>query len=210
MLDGRNLLVAVKATAGPRPGLCLAGGDPVVALLRPVGTAPGRLDREDVTRLTDWRNRHPRSFLTEFQATEARTAHWLQSTVGPRDDKILFMADDLHGRTFGYMGLDFIDWAAASGEVDAVVRGEAGVPGGMTTGLRAIVGWAHTHLGLRQLGVRVLSDNRAMEFFRAFGFVEHRRVPLRRRQDADRVAWVEDPAAASGRALVHMRLPRVE
>ena len=208
MPAGRELLIALKASAGPGRGLCLPAGDPVIALLRPVATAPGRLDRHDVERLTRWRNQHPRSFLTEFEATEERTARWLQDAVGPRDDKILFMIDGLEGRTFGYMGLDFIDWSAGSGEIDAFVRGERGVPGGMTSGLRALVEWGTGQLGLRQLGLRVLSDNAAFDFFRKHGFVEHGRVPLRRHAEPDRALWVEDPDATSGRCLVHMRLPR--
>ena len=207
MPDGRALLIAVKASAGPGRGLCLPVGEPVIALLRPVATAGGRLAPGDVGRLTRWRNRHPRAFLTEFEATKERTARWLRDIVGPGEDRILFMIDDLHGRAFGYMGLAFIDWVAGSAEVDAFVRGEPDVPGGMTAGLRALRSWAATALGLPQLGVRVLSDNRAVAFYRAFGFVEHRRVPLRRCQEAERVVWAEDPDATSGRCLVHMRLP---
>jgi RimJ/RimL family protein N-acetyltransferase len=203
-MNGRALLEAVKATAGGRPQLCVSIGAPVRALLRPVATQ--RPDREDVARLTEWRNRNVRSFLTEFVADAARTERWLKEIVGPRPDKILFMVDDLDGRTFGYMGLDFIDWEAKSGEADAIVRGEAGVPGGMTAGLTTLLAWARNQLGLVRLGVRVLSDNPALEFYRKLGFVERRRVPLRRHEEPDGVAWLEDPEAQSGRFLVHMEL----
>src|SRR6188472_3858133 len=100
----------MKAAAGSGAvELCLPVGRPVACLLRPVATRPDRLSRADVACLTAWRNRFVGSFLTEFAATEARTARWLVETVGPSGGKILFMLDDPSGSTFGYMGLDFID-----------------------------------------------------------------------------------------------------
>ena len=199
----RQLLCALKAAAGASPQLCIPVGMPVRALLRPVAAAPA-----DVARLTEWRNRHVRSFLTEFEATPERTERWLRQIVAPRDDKILFMIDGLDGRPFGYMGLDFIDWTARSGEADAVVRGDAAVPGGMKDGLLTLMAWAGSQLGLRQMGVRVLSDNPGLEFYRKLGFVEQRRAALRRRDNPYGCAWVEDAAADSGRFLVHMVLAK--
>src|SRR5262245_66675867 len=94
-LCGRVLLTALKAAArSQRPGLVLAVGSPPGVLLRPVASRPGQLDADDVRRLTCWRNRHVHSFLTEFRATEERTARWLVDVVGRNDGKILFMAGD--------------------------------------------------------------------------------------------------------------------
>jgi RimJ/RimL family protein N-acetyltransferase len=204
---GRALLAAVKATAGgPGPPLCLPVGLPPVALLRPVASTAARIRPADVVALTAWRNRFVRSFLTEFEATEARTLAWLCGPVAGDAGKILFMADAVDGRTFGYLGLDAIDWEGGSGEADAIVRGAEAPPGTMAAALRALLLWAREALGLRQLWVRVLSDNRALLFYERCGFVERRRVPLRRLQIAPgEIAWTEDPAASTaGRALVHL------
>src|SRR5207244_10947431 len=109
--SGRMLLQYLKSTAGSAgPGLCLVVGDPVQAVLRPVATDPSKLNANDVRLLTEWRNKFIKSFLTEFIATEQRTAGWLVNQVGPNESKILFMADDAHGNTFGYLGIDYIDW----------------------------------------------------------------------------------------------------
>jgi hypothetical protein len=160
----------------------------------------------DVQRLTDWRNRFASAFLTEFQATTDRTARWLTEVVGPNDSKILFMVDDPVGRTFAYAGIDFIDWTALSGEADAIVRGGDAPPGTMTEALRTLMAWARGQLGLHELGVRVRSDNTALEFYRKIGFREMRRVALREVAEADRVALVEDPSrAAVDPSLVYMR-----
>jgi RimJ/RimL family protein N-acetyltransferase len=160
-----------------------------------------------VEALTRWRNRFVRSFLTEFEATEARTLDWLLGPVADDQGKVLFMADALDGRTFGYLGLDAIDWERRTGEADAIVRGEEAPPGAMAAALIGLLRWAQDALGLQELSVRVLSDNRALRFYEGIGFVERRRVPLRREERSmGEVAWVEDPGSpGAARSLVHLR-----
>jgi RimJ/RimL family protein N-acetyltransferase len=171
-----------------------------------VGTSPQRQDPADVRRLTAWRNRHVGCFLTEFEATEARTADWLARVVGARDDKVLFMAEDGAGRTYGYLGLDFIDWRAGRGEADAVVRGEEAPRGSMGRALSSLLRWAKGSLGLHELGVRVRSDNPALGFYARLGFVQTGRLPLRRVEEPGMLRWVPAEAPdARGLELVQMR-----
>ena len=204
----RNFLVELKKAAGrPGPPLSLPVGNPVQALLRPVATQAQYLDPEDVKVLTQWRNRFVRSFLTEFEATETRTARWLVETVGPSDSRILFMAQDVGGRVFGYMGLAFIDWDRRSGEADAIVRGGDAPPGTMSLALRVLLDWSRGQLGLERMGVRVLSDNPAVEFYRKAGFRETKRVALRRIEKHGEILWEEcESGPSGGRTLVHMTL----
>lgn len=203
---GRSLLTALKASAVPRgTSLTIPVGRPVRAVLRPVSTRPGSLNAEDVARLTDWRNRFVRSFLTEFPATEERTARWLTEVVGPADTQILFMVDDADGRTVGYVGLAFVEWETGCFEVDAVVRGEDAPRGLMSDALRTMMLWAQCQLGLGEARVRVLSDNTAHAFYRKLGFRDVKRVPLRSVEEPGMVRWVEDEAAPdASRGLVHM------
>lgn len=204
---GRNLFAVLKATAGmPGPAVVIPVGSPPEALLRPVATKEELLNAEDIRMLTDWRNRFVQAFLTEFTATESRTARWLVEVVGPKEGKILFMVDDLNSRTSGYMGLDYIDWDQAYGEADAIVRGAEAAPGTMKCVLQTLLAWAQGQLGLRELGVRVRSDNSALEFYRKVGFQEVRRVPLRRVEEPQMIRWVEDESLESAKVyLVHMR-----
>lgn len=161
-------------------------GDPVEAVLRPVATA------NDVRVLTEWRNRYVRSFLTEFEATEERTKRWLAEVVEPDTTRKLFMLDDVHGRTIGYLGLAFIDWQERTGEADAIVRGVETQPGVMTKALLALLRYAHHDLGLtKALSVRVRSDNPAVNFYLKLG-TETRRVPLRKIEEPGMKRWVED------------------
>ncbi len=204
----RELLRSLKAAAGAAgPSLGIPVGVPLQAWLRPVATRKARIKADDVTRLTQWRNRHVNSFLTEFTATESQTVRWLTETVGPDDTRILFMLDDLQARTFGYMGLAFINWENMSGEADAIVRGEDAPRGLMTEALRALLGWAKGQLGLSGINVRVRSDNTALQFYLKFGFNEHCRVPLRKTEQNGKIVWVEDATLISSPlTLVHMRL----
>lgn len=204
------LIQALKSnTRAVPPGLSLAVGRPVESILRPVATAKDWLSYEDIRLLTRWRNRHVQAFLTEFLATEKRTAHWLTDTIGPDDTRILFMVVEAKsGRTIGYMGLAFIDWSASYGEADAIVRGAKAVPGLMSRAMRHLLNWAHQQLQLQHLGVRVRSDNSALRFYRKFGFQETRRVALRRISKPDMVQWVEDATLPKDTipSLVHMEL----
>lgn len=203
---GRQLLALLKQTAAPgRTSLVLPIGKPVVAYLRTIPTAPGKLDARDVELLSEWRNRFVKSFLTEFVAHPARTAAWLEGPVHASDGKILFMVEGLDGVPFGHIGLAFIDWSSGYGEADAIVRGGEAPPGVMKLALQTTLTWARDQLGLTSLGVRVRSDNTALDFYRKAGFKETKRVPLARAEHGGDVTWSESAALAGAQAsLVYM------
>jgi GNAT superfamily N-acetyltransferase len=171
--------------------------------LRPVCVAPGHLDGDEVERLTVWRNRFVSAFLHEFVADTQRTARWLGEVVGPDDTRILFMLVDRDDVPRGYLGLGFIEWERNYGEADAIVRGEPLPHGTMRRALRTLLGWARRDLGLGEIGVRVLADNPACEFYRRCGFYDVTRQPLERRLVADGVQWV--PGRVADRELIHFR-----
>ena len=75
----------------------------------------------------------------------------------------------------------------------------------MTAALLELLAWALGPLELEELGVRVRSDNPALAFYEKVGFRETHRVPLRREERPDMVAWVEDAAVSEDKlSLVHM------
>lgn len=190
---GRQLLRSIKETSGSSGSqLVLPVGDPLVAYLRPVSMRKDRQNKEDLAFLTTSRNKYPYSFLTVFDATIPQTSDWLANYVNLDDTRIIFMLDLLNGRTVGYMGLAFINWEEKYGEADAIVRGAPAPKGLMTTALHALLSWAQGQLGLKRIGVRVLSDNPALKFYQRVGFVEEKRISLSRKEEGGKVIWFED------------------
>jgi RimJ/RimL family protein N-acetyltransferase len=205
-MDARQTLALLKQQAATdKVALVIPVGKPVRATLRVIPTLAGKLDPLDLALLSDWRNRYVKSFLTEFDATPARTAGWLTGAVHGNDGKILFMVESLDGTRLGHIGLAFIDWERGYGEADAIVSGGDSPPGLMKLALQTTLQWARDQLGLTSLGVRVRSDNPALAFYRKVGFNEIKRVPLACRVHADGVDWTEDPALIDAAAsLVYM------
>lgn len=205
---GQQLFAAIKQTSrAGQPGLVLPVGQPLVGLIRPVATVPGHTDALDVQLLSDWRNRHVRSFLTEFFSTPERTVGWLTGSVHENIGKMLFMVETPGGERVGHVGLGFIDWQVGYGEADAIVSGGKSPPGLMKASLLALMQWAHDALGLQKLVVRVRSDNSAMDFYRKVGFREYQRVPIVAKAVPGGIDWAEDLHAISApAALVYMQL----
>lgn len=175
-----SFLLALKCGCGtPASDLVVPVGRPVRALLRPVPVDPDRVREDDVALLTAWRNATVGAYLTEFVATPARTRAWLTGPCRTDDTRILFMLETPDREPFGYMGLAAIDWHSGACEADAIVRGRDGAPGLMSEALLGLIGFARERLGLRDIGLRVRSDNEhALRFYRRLGFVETHRVPL--------------------------------
>jgi RimJ/RimL family protein N-acetyltransferase len=206
LTDGRALLRVIKASAACNQlSLVLPVDSPVRAYLRPIATAEGQLDETDLVLLSDWRNKYVKSFLTEFHANPARTADWLTKFVHRNDGKILFMLEDLNGERLGHIGLAFIDWENSYGEADAIVSGGNSPPGLMKIALQTSLRWAREQLGLEKLGVRVRSDNSALEFYKKVGFYEKKRVPLGFTKDGEDITWFEDESLGNDvPSLVYM------
>lgn len=202
-----DLLRSLKESAGRRPELCLTVGTPVESRLRCVATVPDRINEEDVRCLTEWRNQHVSSFLTEFEASPERTRNWLTEHVRRNDGKILFMVEDAGGRTIGYMGISFIDWQARAAEADSVVRGLDAPRGLMGRALLHLLAWARAQLLIEEFHVRVRSDNPAVGFYERIGFEELWREPHLREARGEEIHWRPAREGESGSMdLVHMKL----
>jgi RimJ/RimL family protein N-acetyltransferase len=204
---GETLLAILKeGTPRGDPALTLPVKNSEGLRLRPVATMPERVDPDDVQCLTELRNRHPRAFLTEFEATPERKTKWLTKYVRQDRGRILFMVENTARERLGYIGLAFIDWDAKSGEADAIVSGGSSPRGAMKYSLLTLLLWAQGQLGLESLSVRVLADNPAVNFYRRLGFVETGVTPLVRVPNADGCAWVEGRESSKAeRDLLNMQ-----
>ncbi|MFZ6692472.1 GNAT family N-acetyltransferase [Undibacterium sp. SXout20W] len=190
---GRVLVRCLKDSSGlNQTNLVIPVGKPVQAYLRVISTVEGKLDPVDLSLLSDWRNKYVKSFLTEFHSYPERTAKWLTNYVHQSDGKILFMLENLDGVRLGHIGLAFINWETGYGEADAIVSGGDSPRGLMKLALQTTLKWARNQLSLTTLGVRVRSDNTALDFYKKVGFEETKRVPLRFEKNGDDINWFED------------------
>jgi len=205
-MSKQKFLKELKKTAGSATELVLPVGKPIEAILRPVATTKHTINHVDVTLLSEWRNRFVKSFLTEFHSHDERTIEWLLNTVSKDTGKILFMIDTINGETIGHVGLGFIDWEKGYVEADAIVRGGIARKGLMKLILQHLLQWANNTLDLNNSWVRVRSDNPAVYFYQKVGFVESKRIPLSKIEDASSVTWYEDEnGSEEAPALVYMK-----
>lgn len=202
---GRDMLTALKES-GPRheSALCIPVGRPVRALLRPLSTRRSEIRPADVDLIAEWRNRFVTAFLTEFDADHESTERWLAEVIHPDPSRMLFMLDEIDGRSVGQMGLASIDWASGSFEIDSIARGEPGARGLMAESIHTMMRWAQSQLALTDAWLRVRSDNDAIGFYERIGFSETRRVPLRRESDSGHVRWIEAPGGGDDLDVVYM------
>ncbi|MCI5164670.1 MAG: N-acetyltransferase [Candidatus Electrothrix sp. GM3_4] len=204
------LLKNTKKTAGSLDSqLILPIGDPSKAYLRILSTQKNEQNEKDIIFITNCRNKYPKAFLTEFEATASQTSDWLSNYVSDDDSRILFMVDLPDGQTIGYMGLAFIDWEKKYGEADAIVRGIPAPKYVMSASLGVLLKWAQERLGLKEVGVRVLSDNPALKFYKKCGFIENKRVPLSKKVEGGKIVWFENEKNMSpSRSLVYHHFER--
>jgi RimJ/RimL family protein N-acetyltransferase len=189
------------------PVIAADGGH--LGCLEPVDAAVAG-EADACERLARWRNRFRRHFLTQFEATPARTRRWLLQVVVPDPGRRLFFIRCEGGERVGTIGLARI--ASGRAEVDNLLRGEVGgAPRLMLEAERTLLRWAFHAFALREVTLGVFSNNvLAIGLHREVGFEAVRREPLYRCDGDDEVAYGTD-AAVGARApfdYLWMRLTR--
>jgi RimJ/RimL family protein N-acetyltransferase len=149
-------------------------------------------DADVVQKLTDWRTKSMRFFLTQFTATPERTSRWLRDSVLASDDRILFLIVSDEGRTVGNLGL--CNLRSQGGELDNVLRGErGGHPRLMFYAELALLGWMFGSLSLDLATLHVFSNNaRAIDLYTSAGFSIRGSQRLTRSIDGDVVRFLAD------------------
>ena len=211
-MDLGRLLLGYKNNADPEQRFSL-----------PVADAEGRrigslvcLDRglsgdaRIVAKLTEWRQRHMRHFLTQFVATNERTLAWIRRVVLPSQDRILFLVHTAEGSLFGNCGV--CNLGAAYGELDNVIRGEkAGAARLMYFSEIALLSWLYGTLGCERAGLQVFSNNGpAIALYSSIGFSVARQRKLTFSDHADGRTYRLDSALgnAAGFDCLEMTLEK--
>jgi hypothetical protein len=114
---------------------------------------------EIIGKLTQWRSRTMRYFLTQFVATNERTLSWVNRTVLPASDRILFLLYCAQGDLVGNSGV--CNLRPGYGELDNLIRGErGGDPKLVYYSEIALLSWLYGVLGCQKVGLHVFADNR--------------------------------------------------
>ncbi len=153
-----------------------------IAILKPITNSnlqDNISNQKLIKSLADWRRDNQSWYPTVFTVTEEGTKLWLKKQVIDVDDRILFLIVSMDGVVFGHMGL-------FRGEIDNVLRGKKGiVDGGMTQGLRALMKFCATDLRIKNLYLRVFSDNvKAIHYYKNCGFSEIGKIPLKKIEES--------------------------
>ncbi len=166
----------------------------VTALLRVVSDTSLRSPRE-IQNLASWRRKSNRWFPSQFRVTIAGTKRWSKTQLLDKEDRILFMIEDLKGRAIGHLGLYRFDFHARSCEVDNVIRGVNRIPGVMTAAVGALCAWGKEVLGVKTYFLRVVSHNaKAVALYKRAGFSEVERIPMKNVVKNGCIVWEELPA----------------
>lgn len=179
---------------GASPVVPVYQQDRVVAVLRVVTV--DMIRRPDVIKLLgSWRKKSNRWFPSQFRVTYAGTKRWGKTQLLDKEDRILFMIEDLTGRPIGHLGFYRFDFKTYSCEVDNVIRGINHVPGVMTAAITSLCDWGKHALGIRTYYLRVVSNNvRAVRLYTRAGFEVVERLPLKKVIQYNAVVWEELPA----------------
>lgn len=162
----------------------------VVAQLRLISSD---FTNEDVKLLAEWRDASAEWFPSQFKVTKKGTRKWLKEKLINTEDRILFWVQSLDGFLIGHMGLYRFDFKNQTCEIDNVIRGKQNImPGIMTLGLKTLLNWTFSTLGVKDIYLRVFFDNKkAIVLYQRCGLKEVGKIPLKRVVKEDITQWVE-------------------
>ena len=136
------------------------------------------LDNDEIIqKLTYWRNRAKRFFLTQFTATPERTKNWLANTVFKDHSRLLFLIYS-RSKLIGQYG--FKELSSDSVEIDNLIRGEiGGHPRLIYYAEITLIRWLFETFKVGSIYGFVLSDNAmVLNFHRSVGFRLMELIPL--------------------------------
>ena len=171
------ILAAIRAAKEAQLHLPVRNEDGThLSSMRIMGNSP-----EEVKHVADWREAAADSAPTMFAYNLENTKKWVENQVAAHPERILFFLETPEGERWGHIGLATFGFEPeVSAELDAIMRGREDLAKGvMTPAIRTLMKWATEHLGIRQFGLRVFSDNeRAIRLYERLGFERDRLIPM--------------------------------
>lgn len=166
-------------------------------------------DESLIKDMSKWRSDNSYVYPTQFPVTEEGTKKWLRSQVVDNPSRVLFLLVDNFGNRIGHLGYANCLNNTGKMEIDNVVRGVSNVcPGIMTNAMMALLDWADEKLLPKKIYLKVFDDNnKAIAFYKKLGFKSEGKVPLRKKENDDRIEFVpldKDDKAAPDKYFLKM------
>jgi hypothetical protein len=148
---------------------------------------------ELMTAISSWRNKSKKFFLSQFEATPARTRSWLEHDVIPATDRQIFLVYTNEELLIGHIGYKSL--RDGSAELDNFVRGEpGGDPRLIYFAERTLLEWLHKERGVMHFEARVQSHNfLALQLHQSLGFRVKLRLPLNQQRGSSETHLIEGP-----------------
>ncbi len=139
-----------------------------------------------------WREESAHVYPTQFPVTFEGTRGWLRSRLLDVPDRILFLIVDKGGSPIGHVGFASALNDEGLMELDNLLRGTMrGHRDIARLAVEALLTWAQDTIGPEGFYLRVLSSlKHVIKLDTRLGFVETERIPLRREEKGDVVAYV--------------------
>lgn len=159
-----------------------------IGVMRPV-TKMHLQSNDVIEKMTNWRNQYKTFFLTQFNATPARTKQWLEKVVLSNPTQLLFLIyyrDTLIGH-YGFKELD-----EDSAFLDNGMRGErGGHPLLMKYAASTLVEWLFDVMRVTEVYGYIFANNAmAIRLHRDVGFTFAEKFPLQKQVDGEEIKWV--------------------
>lgn len=142
--------------------------------------------------MTRWRKENPTLSDNVFVPTVERTERWLDNSIVPDDDKILFLILDEKKNLIGHIGLCNFDYCTRCVEIYSVLRGvKNAYKGIMEQSLRTLLDWAEKDLEMEKFILSTREGNdKAIRLYEKVGFVICDKIPLKKLVLEDEVKWI--------------------
>lgn len=186
------------------------GSELLIGDMRPLTSC--HLDRMDVIeKLTNWRNANMSNFLTDFEATPARTRSWIQNDLLKSYGQMLWLICYQNGELVGHIG--FKNLTSQTAQLDNAMRGERyGHPKLLVVAGNYLVKWLWQTTPVKRIDAYVMADNAtSIMMSRQIGFQGWKRYPLIKRMVKDFAHWdvgQDGQKSPDGRYCYHIFIER--
>lgn len=150
-------------------------------------------NKKIIKKLKNWRNENQIAFPKVFKATENGTLIWLEKAVLKREDRLLFLINDIHGKTVGHIGVSSFNYEEKTCEIDNIVRGDISSQSKvMEHAVNGLLSWIFKMINPNCIKLRVFNDNtKAIALYYKLGFKLGRLHPLEKKIRGSETEWID-------------------